>query len=95
MHLTSIFDFRYKAAYALSIDSMPSKNGWPRKNRGYVIGPPNAKRPRGMPKKKRMKPPDEKDPTKLSVAKRIHKCSRCGGWGHHKNACKEPLGTSR
>ena len=24
----------------------------------------------------------------------IHKCSRCTGWGHHRNGCKEPIGTA-
>lgn len=29
------------------------------------------------------------------VIRRVHKCGRCGGFEHHKNACKEPLGKSR
>ena len=46
----------------------------------------------GGPKKKRIRGADEKEGKKVS--RRIHKCIRCNGWGHHRNGCKEPIGTA-
>lgn len=35
---------------------------------------------------------DEKEGKKVS--RRIHKCSKCNGWRHHRNECKEPIGVA-
>ncbi|KAK1270229.1 hypothetical protein QJS04_geneDACA012606 [Acorus gramineus] len=59
---------------------------WEHVHLPYMVLPPESRRPRGRPKKKRIRNPNE-----LKKTKRMHKCGRCGNWGHHKSSCKEPL----
>src|SRR2546430_1620387 len=81
---------RYKMAYAMSINGLPSKDEWIRRNMGYIIKPPKSLRPRGRPKVHKIR--DKEEAQGGRVSKRIHKCGRCKGWGHHSTTCKEPLG---
>lgn len=69
---------------------MPSKDQWEIYMKEFIIGPPHTKRPRGRPKKKRIRGKDELE-GRPKASKRLHKCTRCQGWGHHKNSCKQPI----
>ena len=40
---------------------MPSKDQWEALDLGFTVGPPHAKRPRGRPKKQRIRGIDEED----------------------------------
>jgi hypothetical protein len=50
-----------------------------------VLLPPTTGRPRGRPKKQRMRSGEE------HVGARIQHCGRCGEKGHSKRTCKNPL----
>ncbi|KAK1285412.1 hypothetical protein QJS10_CPB20g00814 [Acorus calamus] len=63
---------------------MPGREMWGRVELPYVVGPPKTIRPRGRPKKKRIRDPNEK-------RKSRHKCTRCSQFGHHKNTCKNSI----
>lgn len=79
--------------HVLSISALTPKDELSRMDRGYVTatGPPNSRRPRSKPKKKKIWPANEK--ASIITNKRVHKHGRCRSWGHRKNALKKPLGT--
>ena len=56
-----IFLLRYRLAYQGTIAAMPSKDQWEALDLGFTVGPPHAKRPRGRPKKQRIRGIDEED----------------------------------
>ncbi|KAK1307650.1 hypothetical protein QJS10_CPA09g01276 [Acorus calamus] len=78
---------RFRAAYAIPVGGMPSRELWDKVVLPYEVGPPKTIRPRGRPKKKRIRDPNEK-------RKGRHKCTRCNTFGHQKNTCKNPIGES-
>ncbi|KAK1294242.1 hypothetical protein QJS10_CPA16g00658 [Acorus calamus] len=63
---------------------MPSIDDWVEVDVPYTVGPPKTVKPRGRPKKNKIKNSDEKK-------KRRHVCTRCNEVGHHKNSCKNPI----
>lgn len=75
---------RFKTAYGMCIASMPIRNEWVNRDLGYKIFLPILKRPAGRPRKNRIRPSDE-------PKKRLHKCRRCGLFGHNKSTCKNPV----
>ncbi|KAL9250893.1 hypothetical protein AKJ16_DCAP11101 [Drosera capensis] len=79
---------RYKLAYENSISTSSDKNSWEKSELRFKVRPPRTRRPRGRPKKKRIRALDE---GKGKLAKRMHRCPRCKGYGHHANACKESI----
>ncbi|KAI0497570.1 hypothetical protein KFK09_020802 [Dendrobium nobile] len=81
------YTFRYKMAYDGAIRTLPGKEQWMILSDGEVVGPPISRRPRGRPKKRRIK--NFLETTKK--AKLSHKCGRCNSWGHHRSTCKNPL----
>ncbi|KAL0927566.1 hypothetical protein M5K25_001749 [Dendrobium thyrsiflorum] len=76
--------FRYRLAYDGAIAALPGKDQWQVVHDVVELGVPNTSRPRGRPKRKRL-------PNFLEKEKKVHKCSRCGLWGHHRSTCKNPL----
>ncbi|KAK1289626.1 hypothetical protein QJS10_CPB18g00841 [Acorus calamus] len=78
---------KFKAAYAIPIGPMPGRELWDKVEVPFVVGPPKTIRPRGKPKKKRIRDPNEK-------RKGRHKCTRCNQFGRHKNTCKSPIAES-
>ncbi|KAK1295250.1 hypothetical protein QJS10_CPA16g00712 [Acorus calamus] len=76
----------YRATYEIRVNPLVDKSLWEHVYLPYTVLPPESRRPRGRPKKKRIR-----DPNELKKTKRMHKCGRCGNWGHHKSSCKEPL----
>ncbi|XP_020676180.1 uncharacterized protein LOC114578331 [Dendrobium catenatum] len=78
------FVYRYRMAYEGAIGTLPDKDQWQVVEDVVDIGAPNTSRPRGRPKKRRL-------PNFLEKDKKVHKCSRCSLWGHHRSTCKNPL----
>ncbi|PKU71049.1 hypothetical protein MA16_Dca018667 [Dendrobium catenatum] len=72
--------FRYRMAYEGAIGTLPDKDQWQVVEDVVDIGVPNTSRPRGRPKKRRL-------PNFLEKDKKVHKCSRCSLWGHHRSTC--------
>ena len=50
--------------------------------------PPSTRRPAGRPKKKRSRNSPERDEEN---PKKLYHCSRCGGLGHNRKACRDPI----
>ncbi|KAI0502599.1 hypothetical protein KFK09_017553 [Dendrobium nobile] len=71
-------------AYDGAIATLPGKDQCQVVNDVVELGVTNTSRPRGRPKRKRL-------PKFLGKDKKVHKCSRCGLWGHHRSTCKNPL----
>ncbi|KAK1297105.1 hypothetical protein QJS10_CPB15g01420 [Acorus calamus] len=76
----------YLATYELRVNPLMDRQLWEHVELGYTVLPPMSRRPRGRPKTKRIK-----DPNEAKRTKRMHKCSRCENWSHHKSSCKESL----
>ncbi|KAK1314179.1 hypothetical protein QJS10_CPA06g00735 [Acorus calamus] len=74
---------KFRATYADTVKPMSSKDMWEKVDLPFIVGPPKTIRPRGRPKKKRIRDPNEK--------KRRHKYTRCKGFGHHRSSCKNPI----
>ncbi|KAK1319551.1 hypothetical protein QJS10_CPB04g01220 [Acorus calamus] len=72
---------RYKATYSLPIFSLPNKFMWESQDLRFTAKPPRCISPPGRPRKKRIKPHDEE--SRSTKVRRIHRCGRCGGLGHH------------
>ncbi|PWA56031.1 transposase, MuDR, MULE transposase domain protein [Artemisia annua] len=72
---------KFKEAYALEIAPVPDKDEWLDIQSAVKIYPPIIKRPSGRPRKNRIIAAGEQ-------TKRRHKCSKCGGSGHHPQTCK-------
>ncbi|KAK1313208.1 hypothetical protein QJS10_CPA06g01545 [Acorus calamus] len=70
------------------IGAIPSRDQWVKVEVPFSIGPPKTVRPRGRPRKNRIRDPNEKK-------KRSHKCTRCKEFGHHRSSCKNPIGQSQ
>ncbi|KAK1305903.1 hypothetical protein QJS10_CPA10g01383 [Acorus calamus] len=79
---------RYKATYALAIYPLPDKSMWESQDLQCIVKPPKLTRPPGRPRKKWIRPHDEE--SRSTKVRRIHKCQRCGGIGHHQKTCKNP-----
>lgn len=75
---------KFKAAYALEVSPMPTKDQWVHIDGEEKIYPPTIKRPPGRPRKNRIKAHDES----TGKTKKRHKCTRCGEFGHHAKTCK-------
>ncbi|KAI0493727.1 hypothetical protein KFK09_023851 [Dendrobium nobile] len=78
---------RHRIAYEGAIGTLPGKDQWSILSDGEEVGSPISSRPRGRPKKRRMK--NFLETTKRT--KMSHKCGRCNSWGHHRSTCKNPL----
>ncbi|KAK1283162.1 hypothetical protein QJS10_CPB21g01286 [Acorus calamus] len=78
----------YRATYEMRLNPLVDRELWERVDLPYIVLPPLSRRPRGRPKKKRIR-----DPNELKKNKKMHKCGRCGNWGHHRSSCKESLST--
>ncbi|KAK1261362.1 hypothetical protein QJS04_geneDACA020506 [Acorus gramineus] len=76
----------YRATYEMRVNPLVDRALWEHVHLPYTVLPPESRRPRGRPKKKRIR-----DPNELKKTKRMHKCGRCGNWGHHRSSCKESL----
>src|SRR5947207_4454404 len=50
--------------------------------------PPNTRRPTGWPKNKRNRNSPERDEDQ---AKKLYRCGRCGGVGHNRKTCRNPI----
>ncbi|XP_020680751.2 uncharacterized protein LOC110098307 [Dendrobium catenatum] len=77
----------YKLAYEGAISTIPGKEMWVAISDGEVVTTPLSLRPRGRPKKRRIK-------NFLETGKKMklgHRCSRCNLSGHHRSTCKNPL----
>ncbi|KAI0508086.1 hypothetical protein KFK09_014220 [Dendrobium nobile] len=83
---TYIHEYFYvhRMAYDGAIGMLPGKDQWQVIHDAVEIGAPNTSRPRGRPKRRRL-------PNFLEKDKKVHKCSRCNLWGHHRSTCKNPL----
>ncbi|XP_020676059.1 uncharacterized protein LOC110095035 [Dendrobium catenatum] len=81
------YNYRYRMAYEGAISTLPGKEQWSIISDNQFVFPPVSLRPRGRPKKRRIKNFLEGG----QKTKSIHKCGRCNSWGHHRNTCKEPL----
>ena len=73
------------AAYACSIHPLGPEDEWtwPEHLDVPVVLPPEGRKPRGRPTKKRK--PSQGEEKKRS------KCSRCGGFGHNRQKCSVPI----
>ncbi|KAI0513721.1 hypothetical protein KFK09_009751 [Dendrobium nobile] len=76
--------YRYRLSYDGAIAMLPGKDQWQVVQDLVEVGAPNTSRPRGRPKRRRL-------PNFLEKERKVHKCSRCGLWGHHRSTCKNPL----
>ncbi|KAL6661821.1 hypothetical protein ACP70R_001205 [Stipagrostis hirtigluma subsp. patula] len=72
---------RFKKAYEGILYPLTDKSKWPTVDPGFILRPPLVRRQPGRPRSERIKGSEEPG------AKRRHKCSRCGGLGHHSNRC--------
>ncbi|KAK1296189.1 hypothetical protein QJS10_CPB15g01512 [Acorus calamus] len=63
---------------------MRSREEWEKVDLPFIVYPPKTVRPRGRPKRNRIRDPNEKN-------KRRHMCTRCREYGHHISTCKNPI----
>ncbi|KAK1274231.1 hypothetical protein QJS04_geneDACA017357 [Acorus gramineus] len=70
----------------MRVNPLMERQLWEHVDLPYTVQPPLSHRPRGKPKKKRIR-----DPNESKKNKRMYKCGRCGNWGHHRSSCKESL----
>ncbi|KAK1283102.1 hypothetical protein QJS10_CPB21g01322 [Acorus calamus] len=75
---------KFRQSYACAMGPMPNRDEWVKINPSFSVSPPKTVRPRGRPRKNRIKNPDEQ-------RKRRHMCTRCKEVGHHKSSCKNPI----
>ena len=77
----------WKLAYAGVIHPQGSESSWtfPNEIKQIKVNPPNfLGRPAGRPKKRRIPSLGESDAP-------LRKCSRCGGVGHNRATCRNPI----
>lgn len=79
MNYNICYVVRYKQAYTLSIETLTPKDAWNMENRSYVMGPQNARRPRGKPRKKKIRAPYEK--SSITSSRRDTSVVDVGGGG--------------
>ncbi|XP_072963748.1 uncharacterized protein [Typha angustifolia] len=84
---------KYRATYAASIAPLPDKKLWKDPEVGLDVFAPQRNRPRGRPRKKRIRGPNEELlPSGLMRPTKV--CGQCGERGHNRRSCKEPIGES-
>ncbi|KAK1305842.1 hypothetical protein QJS10_CPA10g01277 [Acorus calamus] len=76
--------FKYVQNLVKDIRGQSYAYEWVKINLPFSVSPPKTVKPRGRPRKNRIKHPDEK-------RKRRHMCMRCKEIGHHKSSCKNPI----
>ncbi|KAK1307132.1 hypothetical protein QJS10_CPA10g01263 [Acorus calamus] len=79
---------RFRLFYAIPIGALASRDQWEKVELPFTVGPPKTVRPRGRPRKNRIRDPNEKK-------KRRHMCTLCKEYGHHRSSCKNPIGISQ
>ena len=79
---------KFSATYAQNVPLMVDVHDWEIVNPGFKLEPPILRRPPGRPRKLRIKACHEKV-SRLEARQR--KCKRCGGLGHIKRLCKNPV----
>ena len=79
---------KFAATYAQNVPPMVDVHDWEIVNPGFKLEPPILRRPPGRPRKLRIKASHEKG-SRLGARRR--KCKRCGGLGHIKRLCKNPV----
>ncbi|KAK1288769.1 hypothetical protein QJS10_CPB19g00242 [Acorus calamus] len=80
------FTKSFRATYEMRVNSLVDRALWEHVDLPYTVLLPLSRRPRGRPKKKRIR-----DSNEQKKIKRMHNCGRCCNLGHHKATCKEPL----
>ena len=79
---------KFAATYAENIPPIADENDWEIVDPGFKLEPPVLRRPPGRPRKERTEAFTAKG-SRLGARKR--KCKRCGGLGHIKRLCKNPV----
>ncbi|KAK1280251.1 hypothetical protein QJS04_geneDACA014934 [Acorus gramineus] len=70
--------------WQVSVGPMPSREEWEKVDLPFIVYPPKTVRPRGRPKRNRIRDPNEKN-------KRRNMCTRCREYGHHISTCTNPI----
>lgn len=78
---------KFKAAYADNIPAMVGKQQWDIVDPGFKLHAPVLRRPKGRPRKTRIRSSAEG----AGVGARKRKCKRCGGFGHIARLCTNPV----
>ncbi|KAL2943757.1 Anion exchange protein 2 [Bienertia sinuspersici] len=85
----------YAKTYAHAFKAMPGQSQWEITPYPRPLPPPHRKMPGRPSKKKRAKEPGEdKERNEVKRARKQNKCSRCGGLGHYKTKCNNPIQTT-
>ena len=79
---------KFATTYVENVPPMADENNWEIVDPGFKLQPPVLRRPPGRPRKLRIEASTDKCP-RLGARKR--KCGRCGGFGHIKRLCKNPV----